>query len=70
MRKNLTSDAELLTQIERFCATHGIRPTTFGRQAIGDGNLISSMRQGKRSLTLKTAARVIEFMAGYPRIAA
>jgi hypothetical protein len=65
MRTKLTSDAELLLQIERFCDAHGIRPTTFGRQAIGDGNLIPSLREGKRSLTLKTANRVVEFMTGY-----
>lgn len=65
MLTKLASDAELLEQVERFCTEHGIGVTTFGRAAIGDPNLVSNMRSG-RSLTLKTANAVVEFMRAYP----
>jgi len=64
MQTTLASDADVLKQIEAFCAQHEIKPTTFGRMALGDGNLVTNLR-ADRSLTLKTAARVVEFMATY-----
>lgn len=64
MATTLTSDAEVLEQIEAFCAKRNISLTSFGRQAIGDGNLVGNLRSS-RSLTLKTARKVIDFMADY-----
>lgn len=61
----LASDADILTRIEQFCREKEMSTTTFGRRAIGDGNLVSDLRVGKRSLTLKTANRIISFMAEY-----
>lgn len=58
------TDAELLKRIERFCTKHEIAPTAFGRAAIGDGNLISNLR-ASRSVTLKTARRVLSYMSNY-----
>ena len=65
----LASDADLLLQIEAFCAERQIGVTTFGRSAIGDPNLVAGMRAG-RSLTLKTANTVVEFMRTYGAAAA
>lgn len=58
------TDAELLSTIERFCSQHEIAPTAFGRAAIGDGNLISNLK-ANRSVTLKTAHRVLAYMSDY-----
>lgn len=64
MTSELASDAEILERIESFRKKHAIAATTFGRNAIGDANLIANLRAG-RSLTLKTARSVIEYMATY-----
>jgi len=64
MEAPLISDAAVLARIEAFCERHAIRPTTFGRAALSDGNLIANLRAG-RSLTLKNAERVVRFMAEY-----
>lgn len=58
----LMSDAQLLEQIEAYCARADLSLTTFGRLAIGDGNLVPNLRSG-RSLTLKTARKVLDFMS-------
>jgi hypothetical protein len=62
MKTALTSDADVLKQIEEFCDESGMGVTTFGRKAIGDANLVSNLRAG-RSLTLKTANAVLRFIA-------
>lgn len=59
------TDAEVLDKIEAFIATHRLRPTTFGRLAVGDGNLVQNLKSS-RSITLKTGRRIMEFMAEYP----
>lgn len=64
MVTTLASDADVLAQIDRFCTAHNLKPTTFGRMAIGDGNLVANLK-ADRSLTLKTARRVMAFMAEY-----
>jgi hypothetical protein len=65
MQMTLATDAEMLDKIEAFCAAQSIRPTAFGRMAIRDGNLVANLKAG-RSLTLKTARAVIDFMEAYP----
>ncbi|MET3826534.1 hypothetical protein ABIC16_002227 [Sphingomonas sp. PvP055] len=64
MLTTLASDADVLAKIEAFCEANGLKPTTFGRLALGDGNLVSNLK-AERSLTLKTAARVLDFIATY-----
>lgn len=64
MDTTLASDADVLNAIERFCEEHEVSPTTFGRMAIGDGSLVTNLR-ANRSLTLKTANRILKFMAAY-----
>lgn len=65
MVTTLASDADILAQIDRFCGRHGLKPSTFGRLSIGDANLIANLK-ADRSLTLKTARRIVDFMASYP----
>lgn len=61
----LASDADILKQIEAFCTRNHMGVTTFGRNVIGDPNLVGNLRNG-RSLTLKTANAIVAFMAEYP----
>ncbi len=69
MVTTLASDADILAQIDRFCGKHELKPSTFGRLSIGDANLIANLK-ADRSLTLKTARRIVDFMAAYRTAAA
>lgn len=64
MEQTLPTDAEMLAKIEAFCANNDLPPTTFGRLAVGDGNLVPGLKR-ERSMTLRTGQRIIEFMATY-----
>lgn len=57
------TDAEtLLAQIDEACRRMRIAQTTFGRQAVNDGKLVSRLQQGGR-VTLETVNRVHRFIA-------
>ncbi len=57
------SEAEvLLAQIEEACRRLNIAQTTFGRQAVNDGKLVSRLQQGGR-VTIQTVNRVHRFIA-------
>lgn len=57
------SEAEvLLAQIEEACRHLNIAQTTFGRQAVNDGKLVSRLQQGGR-VTIQTVNRVHRFIA-------
>lgn len=64
MEPPIISDGELLARIEAFLTRHSMKPTAFGRSALGDGSLIANLKAG-RSMTLKSAQRVLDFMATY-----
>lgn len=64
MQQPFLTDAALLAQIEVFCQRHGVKPSTFGRNVLGDGNLIPNLKDG-RSLSLRNAEKVVKFMAEY-----
>ncbi len=64
MRFKVPTDTELLERIHAFCAAHGMPPSTFGRNALGDGSLIANLEAG-RSLTLRKAVKVARFMREY-----
>lgn len=64
MTTTVATDAELLNRIEQFTKRHKLPPTTFGRKAIGDANLIDNLRAG-RELRRSTEARVLAFMLSY-----
>src|SRR3546814_12685038 len=64
MSKSIMTDAELLAWIDAFVTQHSLPPTTFGRLTLGDANLISYLRAG-RSLSLKRAKRICDFMTEY-----
>lgn len=60
----MKSEADILADIERFRATHGVPETTFGRKAAADPNLIAGLRAG-RELRRSTERRVREYMDTY-----
>ncbi|MFX4085838.1 hypothetical protein ACKU27_12125 [Sphingobium yanoikuyae] len=64
MEQALLTDAEMLRRIEEFCAEHNLPPSTFGRLAVGDSNLVSGLKRD-RSITLRTGQRIVEFMQSY-----
>ena len=59
-----TLEQQFASRLSAFLRRTGLRPTTFGRMALGDPNLVRQI-DGGRSLTLKTADRVLAFMAEY-----
>jgi len=51
----------LVWKIERFLRASGMPPTTFGRRAINDPQLLGDLRNG-RELRPETAARIEAFL--------
>lgn len=58
------TDDTLLAEIDAFLARTNMKPTRFGIDTLGDGGLVNGLRTG-RSLTLKSANRVLAFMSEY-----
>lgn len=58
-------EADLLTEIEAFCARAGMSPRAFGDQALGDRGLVTNLRKG-RDLRTTTKNRIKAFMADFP----
>lgn len=55
----MMSDDQFKAEVERFIQAAGISATKFGREAIGDPNLVRDLRAG-RSPSLKTVQRVLD----------
>ena len=53
-----------MARVDAFLERTGVGPTTLGRQAVGDPNLMRQLRLG-RSPTLKLADRILAFMDAY-----
>jgi hypothetical protein len=51
----------LIWKIERFLRASGMPPTTFGRRAINDPQLLHDLRNG-RELGARTVARIEAFI--------
>jgi 2,4-dienoyl-CoA reductase-like NADH-dependent reductase (Old Yellow Enzyme family) len=60
----MTDATDIAAEVERFIARTGLPVTSFGRQAVGDANLVANLRAG-RELRRATEARVRTFMASY-----
>jgi hypothetical protein len=60
----IITDAALIERIKAFIDQHQMAPTRFGREAMGDGALLSQLEDG-RSLSLKNAEKVIRYMQEY-----
>ena len=59
-----TLEQQFNSRVSAFLGRTGLRPTTFGMKALGDPNLMRQI-DGGRSLSLRTADRVLAFMADY-----
>ncbi|MFL6725205.1 MAG: hypothetical protein ACJ8FS_01670 [Sphingomicrobium sp.] len=51
----------LLQRIERHMRAKRMSPTRFGREAVGDPNLISQLKDG-RELRAATAQRILDYL--------
>ncbi|QHD70166.1 hypothetical protein GS397_00845 [Sphingobium yanoikuyae] len=54
--------APVLLEVERWLKQHNLSAAKFGRQAVGDPNLVSDLRGG-RDPSSKVVARIRAFMA-------
>jgi hypothetical protein len=61
----VSSDADLLAQIERFLTRTNMAPSRLGLDAVGDGAIVFQLRDRKRSPRLKSVQKLLEFMAAY-----
>ena len=59
-----TLEQQFASRLSAFLRRTGLSPTTFGIKALGDPNLVRQI-DGGRSLSLKTADRVLAFLAEY-----
>ena len=59
-----TLEQQFNSRVRVFLGRTGLRPTTFGMKALGDPNLMHQI-DGGRSLSLRTADRVLAFVADY-----
>jgi hypothetical protein len=59
------TDAVLLEQIEQFLTKTKMKPSRLGLEAIADGALVFQLREGRRSLTLKSAEKIVNYMTAY-----
>jgi len=61
-----TLEGQFSTRVSTFLDRTGVSRTRFGRMALGDPNLMRQI-DGGRSLTLRTADRVLAFISGFGR---
>ena len=61
-----TLEGYFRSRIGAFLASSGVSPTMLGKLAVGDPHLVRRMDRG-RSPTLRTADRVLAFLASYGR---
>ena len=59
-----TLEEQFNTRLNAFLGSTGLRPTTLGMQALGDPSLLRQIERG-RSPSLRTADRILAFMADY-----
>lgn len=58
-------EKSLLNAVEEFLSETKMKPSRFGLEAMDDGALVRQLRAGERSLTLKNADRVLEYIRVY-----
>ena len=56
---------DLVDEIRQYCAAAGIRPTTFGAYAVGDGKLIRRLEAGGEIMP-RTTRKIRAFIAENP----
>lgn len=56
----------LLHRIDAHLRAHRMTPTRFGREALGDPNLVAQLRQG-RQLRAATVRRILNYLTSSER---
>lgn len=59
---DLPTRDELVNRMKAFCERHAMKPSRFGRECNGEGQLIDSIEKG-RSPSLDLLHRIRDFMA-------
>ncbi|WP_145960974.1 hypothetical protein [Sphingosinithalassobacter portus] len=59
---DIPTPPELIATIEGFLSRHGMAESRFGRDAVGDQNLLANLRAGKRMPGLIKLNRIADFM--------
>ena len=59
-----TLEEQFSTRVNAFLGSTGMSPTTLGMMAVGDPSLLREIERG-RSPSLRTADRILAFMAAY-----
>jgi hypothetical protein len=59
------TQTELKRDVEIFLLKNSMAPTQFGSLAVNDPNFVRQLREGERSLTLRTVDRVRKFMSSF-----
>lgn len=62
----MTLEQQFRSRVSAFLERTRLSPTKFGRMALGDPSLLRRIEAG-RSLTLRTADRILAFVADYDR---
>ncbi len=62
----MTLRDEFLAELEAYLAGAGIRPTTFGRQVMGDPSFVAALKKG-RCPTVRTIEFVRNHIARAPK---
>lgn len=60
----MTSQAQFLAEVAAFLAASGMKPSQFGRAALGDPGFVAELGKG-RAPNLRTIARARAFIAGW-----
>jgi hypothetical protein len=60
----MTSAEAFLKDIERFLKRTGMKPTAFGKEAVGDGNFVTDLREG-RAPSLRLVERVNSYIRSH-----
>ena len=61
-----TREGRFISRVSAFLGRSGLSPTTFGKKAVGDPNLMRQIGRG-RSPSLRTADRILAFIAEQDR---
>jgi hypothetical protein len=61
----MSPNDQLLQQIEAFLVATGKTPSAFGKEAVGDTNLVADLRNEGRELRWKTRRRVEGYMTEF-----
>ncbi len=60
----MTEDLDILTQIDAFCARHGLAETRFARMVLNDPSFVYRLRAGA-DIKRSTIVKVRKFMDSY-----